>query len=117
MKDKIKKQIDQNGRVTLYFMDDTNMAEIALFYQLGLYTGCKEKGYLATPFAYDTCVPLDDETISELQEADSHDIETFFAGLTYLSLQEKGNPMYYIRNGKVDQRSIRKPMRGNTVLG
>ena len=50
-------------------------------------------------------------------EADSHDIETFFAGLTYLSLQEKGNPMYFIRNGKVNQISIRKPMRGNTVLG
>lgn len=117
MNNKIKKQIDQNGRVTLYFMDDANMAAIALFYQLGLYTGCKEEGCLATPFVYDTRVPLDDDTVSELQEADSHDIETFFAGLTYLSLQEKGNPMYFIRNGKVDQISIRKPMRGNTVLG
>ena len=117
MKDKIKKQIDQNGRVTLYFMEDASMAGIALFYQQRLYTGCKEEGCLATPFAYDTRVPLDDDTISELQEADSHDIETFFAGLTYLSLQEKGNHMYFIRNGKVDQISIRKPMRGNTVLG
>jgi hypothetical protein len=117
MKDKIKKLIDQNGRVTLYFMEDASMAEIALFYQQRLYTGCKEEGCLATPFAYDTRVPLDDDTMSELQEADSHDIETFFAGLTYLSLQEKGNPMYFIRNGKVDQLSIRKPMRGNTVLG
>lgn len=117
MNNKIKKQIDQNGRMTLYFIEDANMAGIALFYQLGLYTGCKEKGYLATPFAYDTRVPLDDETMSKLQEADSHDIETFLAGLTYLSLQEKGNPMYFIRNGKVDQISIRKPMRGNTILG
>jgi hypothetical protein len=72
---------------------------------------------LAIPFASDTRVLLDDDTISELQEADSHDIETFFAGLTYLSLQEKGNPMYFIRNGKVDRISIRKPMRGNTILG
>jgi hypothetical protein len=116
MNNKIKKQIDQNGHVTLYFIEDASMAGIALFYRLGLYTGCKEEGCLATPFAYDTRVPLDAETMSELQEADSHDIETFFAGLTYLSLQEKGNPMYFIRNGKVDQISIRKPMRGNTVL-
>lgn len=117
MKDKIKKQIDQNGRVTLYFMEDASMAEFALFYQQRLYTACKKEGCLATPFAYDTCVPLDDDTMSELQEADNHDIETFFAGLTYLSLQEKGNPMYFIRNGKVDQLHIRKPMRGNTILG
>lgn len=117
MKDKIKKQIDQNGRVTLYFMEDTNMAGIVLFYQPDLYSACKENGCLPTPFAYDTRVLLDDDTMSEQQEADSHDIETFFAGLTYLSLQEKGNPMYFIRNGKVDQLSIRKPMRGNTVLG
>lgn len=117
MKDKIKKQIDQNGRVTLYFMEDANTVGIALFYSPGLYTACKEKGCLASPSAYDTRVPLDDDTISELQEADNHDIETFFAGLTYLSLQEKGNPMYFIRNGKVNQLSIRKPMRGNTVLG
>lgn len=117
MKEKIKKQIDQNGRVTLYFMEDANMAEFVLFYRLGLYTACKEKGCLATPFAYDTRVLLDDETMSELQEVDSHDIETFFAGLTYLSLQEKGNPMYFIRNGKVGQLYIRKPMRGNTILG
>ena len=117
MNNKIKKQIDQNGRVTLYFMDDANMAGIALFYQLGLYTVCKEEGCLATPCACDTRVPLDDETISELREADSHDIETFCAGLTYLSLQEKGAPMYFIRNGKVDQMFLRKPMRGNTVLG
>lgn len=117
MKEKIKKQIDQNGRVTLYFIEDANMAEIALFYQQRLYTGCKKEGCLATPFAYDTCVPLDDDTVSELQEADNHDIETFFAGLTYLSLQEKGNPMYFIRNGKVDRLSLRKPMRGNTILG
>lgn len=117
MNNKIKKQIDLNGRVTLYFMEDANMAGIALFYQLGLYTGCKEEGCLATPHAYDTRVLLDDETMSEQQEADNHDIETFFAGLTYLSLQEKGNPMYFIRNGKVNQISIRKPMRGNTVLG
>lgn len=117
MKDKIKKQFDHNGRVTLYFMEDANMAGIALFYQLALYTVCKEEGCLATPFAYDTRVPLDDDTISKLQEADSHDIETFFAGLTYLSLQEKGAFMYFIRNGKVEQISIRKPMRGNTVLG
>lgn len=117
MNNKIKKQIDLNGRVTLYFMEDASMAGIALFYRLGLYTDCKEEGCLATPFAYDTRVPLDDETIGELQEADSHDIETFLAGLTYLSLQEKGSPMYFIRNGKVDQMSIRKPMRGNTILG
>lgn len=117
MKDKIKKQIDLNGRVTLYFMDDASMAGIALFYQPRLYTGCKEEGCLATPFAYDTRVPLDDDTVSELQEADSHDIETFFASLTYLSIQEKGSPMYFIRNGKVNQLSLRKPMRGNTVLG
>lgn len=117
MNNKIKKQFDHNGRVTLYFMEDASMAGIALFYQLGLYTVCKEEGCLATPFAYDTRVPLDDDTMSELQEADNHDIEAFFAGLTYLSLQEKGNPMYFIRNGKVDQISIRKPMRGNTVLG
>ena len=117
MKDKIKKQIGQHGRVTLYFIEDANMAGIALFYQPDLYAVCKEEGCLATPFAYDTRVLLDDETMSELQEADSHDIETFFAGLTYLSLQAKGNPMYFIRNGKVDQISIRKPMRGNTILG
>lgn len=117
MKDKIKKQFDHNGRVALYFMEDANMAGIALFYQLGLYTVCKEEGCLAAPFASDTRVPLDDETMSELREADSHDIETFFAGLTYLSLQEKGNPMYFIRNGKADQIFIRKPMRGNTVFG
>lgn len=117
MKEKIKKQIDQNGRVTLYFMEDASMAGIALFYRRELYTACKANGCLATPFAYDTRVPLDDETVNELQEADSHDIETFFAGLTYLSLQEKGNPMYFIRNGKVNQLSLRKPMRGNTILG
>lgn len=117
MNNKIKKQIDQNGRVTLYFMEDANMAGIALFYAPELYDRCREARCLATPHAYDTRVPLDDDTISELQEADNHDIETFFAGLTYLSLQEKGSPMYFIRNGKVDQISIRKPMRGNTVLG
>jgi hypothetical protein len=116
MKDKIKKQFDHNGRVTLYFMEDASMAGIALFYRLGLYTVCKEEGCLATPFAYDTRVPLDAETMSELQEADSHDIETFFAGLTYLSLQEKGRLMYFIRNGKVEQMFLRKPLRGNTVL-
>lgn len=117
MKDKIKKQFDHNGRVALYFMEGANMAGIALFYQLGLYTVCKEEGCLATPFAYDTRVPLDDGIMSELREADSHDIETFFAGLTYLSIQEKGSPMYFIRNGKVDQMSLRKPMCSNTVLG
>lgn len=116
MKDKIKKQFDHNGRVTLYFMEDANMAGIALFYRPDLYSVCKENGCLPTPFAYDTRVLLDDDTISELQEADNHGIETFFAGLTYLSLQEKGRLMYFIRNGKVDQMSIRKPMRGNTVL-
>lgn len=116
MKDKIKKQIDPNGQVTLYCMEDASMAGIALFYQLGLYTVCKEEGCLAIPFASDTRVPLDDDAVSELQEADSHDIETFFAGLTYLSLQEKGRLMYFIRNGKVDQMFLRKPLRGNTVL-
>lgn len=116
MKDKIKKQIDQNGRVTLYFMEDASMAGIALFYQQRLYTGCKEEGCLATPCACDTRVPLDDETISELREADSHDIETFFAGLTYLSLQEKGRLMYFIRNGKLAQFFLRKPLKGSTVL-
>lgn len=116
MKDKIKKLIDQNGRVTLYFMEDASMAGIALFYQRGLYTGCEGTGNLPTPSAYDTRVPLDDETISELQEADNHDIETFFAGLTYLSLQEKGSLMYFIRNGKVAQFFLRKPLRGSTVL-
>lgn len=113
MEEKIKKQIDQNGRVTLYFMEDANMAGIILSYKPGLYP---EKGCLATPLAYDTRVLLDDDTISELQEADSHDIETFFFGLTYLSLQEKGRLMYFIRNGKVDQMFLRKPLRGNTVL-
>lgn len=117
MKDKIKKQIDQNGCVNLYFMEYAHLAGIVLFYKRGSYTGCKENGCLATPFACDIRVLLDDDTISELQEADSHDIEAFFAGLTYLSLQEKGNPMYFIRNGKVDQLYIRKPMRGNTILG
>lgn len=117
MKDKIKKLIDLNGCVTLYFMEYAHLAGIALFYRRGSYTGCEEKGCLPTPSASDTRVLLDDDTISELREADSHDIETFFAGLTYLSLQEKGNPMYFIRNGKVEQISIRKPMRGNTVLG
>lgn len=116
MKDKIKKQIDQNGRVTLYFMEDANTVGIALFYSPGLYTACKENGCLATPSAYDTRVPLDDDTISELQEADSHDIEAFFAGLTYLSLQKKGAFMYFIRNGKVAQFFLRKPLRGSTVL-
>lgn len=116
MKDKIKKQIDQNGCVTLYFMEYVNLAGIALFYKRGLYTSCKESGCLVTPFAYDTRVPLDDDTISELQEADSHDIEAFFAGLTYLSLQEKGAFMYFIRNGKVAQFFLRKPLRGSTVL-
>lgn len=116
MKDKIKKQIDQNGRVALYFMEDANMAGIVLFYRPGLYTVCKENGCLATPCAYDTRVLLDDDTISELQEADNHDIETFLAGLTYLSLQERAH-MYFIRNGKFDQILLRKPMRGNTVLG
>jgi hypothetical protein len=116
MKDKIKKQIDQNGRVTLYFMEDTNMTGIVLFYRPDLYSACKEKGCLATPFAYDTRVSLDDETMSELQEVDNHDIETFFAGLTYLSLQEKCAFMYFIRNGKVAQFFLRKPLRGNTVL-
>lgn len=117
MKDKIKKQIDQNGRVALYFMEDANMAGIALFYRPDLYSACKENGCLASPFAYDTRVLLDDDTMSELQEADSHDIETFFAGLTYLSLQEKGRLMYFIRNGKVEQMFLHKPLRGNTILG
>lgn len=117
MNNKIKKQFDHNGRVTLYFMEDASMAGIALFYRLGLYAVCKEEGCLATPSAYDTRVLLDDETMSELQEADSHDIETFFAGLTYLSLQEKGAHMYFIRNGKVNQMFLRNPPRGNTVLG
>jgi hypothetical protein len=116
MEEKIKKQIDQNGRVTLYFMEDANMAGIVLFYRPDLYSACKEKGCLATPFAYDTRVPLDAETMSELQEADSHDIETFFAGLTYLSLQEKGRLMYFIRNGKLAQFFLRKPLKGGTVL-
>jgi hypothetical protein len=116
MKDKIKKQFDHNGRVTLYFMEDANMAGIALFYRLGLYTDCKEEGCLATPLAYDTRVLLDDETMSELREADSHDIETFFAGLTYLSLQEKGRLMYFIRNGKLAQFFLRNPLKGGTVL-
>ena len=117
MNNKIKKQIDLNGRVTLYFMEYTHLAGIALFYQRGSYTGCEEKGCLPTPSASDTRVLLDDDTISKLQEADSHDIETFFAGLTYLSLQEKGRLMYFIRNGKVEQMFLRKPLRGNTVLG
>lgn len=116
MKDKIKKQIDQNGCVTLYFMEYANLAGIALFYQRGVYTGCEEMGALPTPSTSDTRVPLDEDTMSELQEADSHDIETFFAGLTYLSLQKKGDPMYFIRNGKVAQIFLRKPLKCRTVL-
>jgi hypothetical protein len=117
MKDKIKKQIDQNGQVTLYCMEDANMAGIALFYAYGVYANCKDEGCIVSPYGYDTRVLLDDETMSELQEADTHDIETFFAGLTYVSVQEKGKPMFFILNGKVAQIFLRKPLHGNTVLG
>lgn len=71
MKYKIKKQIDQNGCVNLYFMEYAHLAGIVLFYKRGSYTGCEEKGRL----------------------------------------------MSFIRNGKVEQMFLPKPLRGNTILG
>ena len=116
MKDKIKKFISDGGHVVLVYMGENGIADIMLSYSQGLYETCQMEGGLATPYAHDTNFPLDEEFLNGLQDADDYDVETFFAGLTYLSLQEFGNPMYYILDGKLRSCFLRKPLKGNTVL-
>ena len=116
MKDKIKKFISDGGHVVLVYMREKGIADIMLSYSQGLYETCQMEGGLATPYAHDTNFPLDEEFLNGLQDADDYDVETFFAGLTYLSLQEFGNPMYYILDGKLRSCFLRKPLKGNTAL-